>query len=320
MTITNKEDALRVVMRDGRQLKECSPELQADREVVLAAVRESGYALEYASADLRADREFILSAVSQNGDALRYASAVLQSDREVVLAAVRQNGHALRYASAALKNDRAVVLTAVSNDGYALQYASEALRNDREVVLAAVRQCPEVLTSVSKALRSDQSFLKQMVEASPKVIKRVFKKDVPGLLRVIDPQRVLGSKPVLELVTGLMTWVSLSGIVLSKRNSNLESQARFQTVYLYWKEDINHMLLSFLTFEDVLQLLQTDANHYVEAANGRKVPCLLKSVGLFSNQSLEDHISESKLKKTFNQEGKRKIEEAMSANKVRRLG
>jgi len=80
------------------------------------------------------------------------------------------------------------------------------------------------------------------------------------------------------------------------------------------------MLLSFLTFEDVLQLLQTDANHYVEASNGRKVPGVLKSVGLFSNQALEDHISESKLKKTFNQEGKRKIEEAMSANKVRRLG
>jgi hypothetical protein len=148
----------------------------------------------------------------------------------------------------------------------------------------------------------------------------VFEKDVPGLLRVIDPQRVLGSKPVLELLTGLMTWVSLSGIVLSKRNGNLESQARFQTVYLYWKEDVNRILLSFLTFEDVLQLLQTDANHYVEASNGRKVSCLLKSVGLFFNQALEDHISESELEATFSQTGKRKIEEAMGANKVRRLG
>ena len=159
-----------------------------------------------------------------------------------------------------------------------------------------------------------------MIETQPTGISSVFEKDVPGLLRVIDPQRVLGSKPVLELLTGLMTWVSLSGIVLSKRNGNLESQAHFQAVYLYWKEDVNHILLSFLTFEDVLHLLKTDANHYVEASNGRKVPGVLKSLGLFSNQILQEHISESELKKTFNQEGKHKIEEAMSANKVRRLG
>ena len=63
MTITNKADALRVFMKDGWRLKECSAELQSDRDVVLAAVRQTGWALEHANAELRADREVMLSAV-----------------------------------------------------------------------------------------------------------------------------------------------------------------------------------------------------------------------------------------------------------------
>ena len=41
----------------GRALEIASPELRADREVVMAAVRQRGWALNYASPELRADRE-----------------------------------------------------------------------------------------------------------------------------------------------------------------------------------------------------------------------------------------------------------------------
>ena len=68
-------------------LKNASPELQADREVVLAAVRQNGWVLCYASTELRADREVVLAAVQQDGRALEFASPELRADREVVLAA-----------------------------------------------------------------------------------------------------------------------------------------------------------------------------------------------------------------------------------------
>ena len=73
-------------------LRNASPELQADREVVMAAVINNPHALKFASPELHADREFILAAVTNNGEALKYASPELKYDREVGLAANYQIG------------------------------------------------------------------------------------------------------------------------------------------------------------------------------------------------------------------------------------
>ena len=97
--------ALQAVKVDGMALENASPELQADREVVLVAVQQDGEALEHASPELQADREVVLAAVQQDGNALFYTSPELKADREVVLAAVRQNGGALKYASSELRAD-----------------------------------------------------------------------------------------------------------------------------------------------------------------------------------------------------------------------
>ncbi len=47
---------LAAVQHHGRALEYASPELQADREVVLALVQQDGNTLWYASAELRARR------------------------------------------------------------------------------------------------------------------------------------------------------------------------------------------------------------------------------------------------------------------------
>ena len=81
----------------GRALEIASPELRADREVVLAAVEHDGWggrSLGYASPELRADREVVMAAVRQRGLALEYASEALRADSEVVGAAVQQHGPA----------------------------------------------------------------------------------------------------------------------------------------------------------------------------------------------------------------------------------
>ena len=68
-----------------------SPELRADRDIVLAAVKTSGYAMQHASSELRADRVFVLAAVASNGYALRHASPELRADRAVVMGALANN-------------------------------------------------------------------------------------------------------------------------------------------------------------------------------------------------------------------------------------
>ena len=62
-------------------LSQASPEIQADREVVLEIVSTTDYprtALQFASAELQADRAVVLAAVKSNGTALQAASAELQ--------------------------------------------------------------------------------------------------------------------------------------------------------------------------------------------------------------------------------------------------
>ena len=72
------------MQQDGYALRHASPEVRADREVVLAAVQQSGYALRHASLEVRADREVVLAAVQEDGYALEHASPELQQDEELI--------------------------------------------------------------------------------------------------------------------------------------------------------------------------------------------------------------------------------------------
>ena len=106
-----------------------------DREEMLEAVKKDGWALQYASDSIKADREVVLEALKESfGNALEYASDTLKADREVVLEAVRSDGWALENASDSFQEDREVVIEAVrSGGGYTLKFASEELQNDPEL-------------------------------------------------------------------------------------------------------------------------------------------------------------------------------------------
>ena len=131
--ITNKNEILEAVKKNGRALKFASEELRNDKEVVLKAVENDRWALEFASERLRNDKEVVLTAVENDGYALKFASEELKNDKEVVIKAVENYGFALEYASEELRNDKEVVIKAVESRGYALQYASEELQKDEEI-------------------------------------------------------------------------------------------------------------------------------------------------------------------------------------------
>ena len=254
MTITNKEDALRAVQADGMSLADCSPDLQADRDVVLAAV-------------------------SQYGSALAYASAVLKNDREVVLAAVRKHGTVLYYASSELKNDRGVMLAAVSQNGFELLYASEGLRNDREVVLAAVRTNGGVLEHVSAEFKYDREVVLAAVsqlEINPECIKCIQKPRRQQLYDLISPLSIVSfhcgeaaQDKLTGVITGLMTLSYHSPLrALVGSNDRPHSSSN-----LNWIHDVSLKILGYLSVKDIVRLMQTPANVYVKASDGSERPC-----------------------------------------------
>ena len=116
----------------------------AARDAILAKIinanktKEVAKALKEASPSMRANRDVVLAAVVRNGWALEHADDTLKVDRGVVLAAVTQNPYALEFAADTLKADKGVVLVAVAGSGTALEYAADTLKADTDVVLAAV--------------------------------------------------------------------------------------------------------------------------------------------------------------------------------------
>jgi hypothetical protein len=169
---------------DRWALHYASPELRADKKVVLAAVaRETGrisglgvhHVLQYASAELRADKKVVLAAVA-NGDALQYASVDLRADKEVVLAAVTQHGWPLQYASNKLRADKEFMLKVVAQRGDALMYASEKLRADKKFMLAALALESYTLKYASEQLRADKEVMLMAVALDGNALRYASKK------------------------------------------------------------------------------------------------------------------------------------------------
>ena len=137
----DKTVVLAALQRDGRELAYASEDLKNDKEVVLCGVSDYyGARLKHVSAALRGDKEVVLAAVGHHAEGLADASEELRGDRDVVLAAVKTSGEALLHASDELRGDKGIVLAALRcfHPGICFSYASETLRADKEVILAAI--------------------------------------------------------------------------------------------------------------------------------------------------------------------------------------
>ena len=89
MIITDKQEILEIVKKNGLYLQFASPDLQADKEVVLEAVKQNGLALKYADPMLRTGDKFIYRADS---------SDAIQVDGHIIITvALRQNILAITY-------------------------------------------------------------------------------------------------------------------------------------------------------------------------------------------------------------------------------
>ena len=135
---------------DGTVLEFASPELRADKEVVLAACTQDGWALEFAAPELCADKDVVRAACTEFGGALQFAAPELRADKEVVLAACTRHGEALQFASSELQADKEVVEQACAMNYGSLHYAAATLLSDPEILEAAARQ---FLSCVSVRLR-----------------------------------------------------------------------------------------------------------------------------------------------------------------------
>ena len=159
-------------------LQYASPELQANREVVMAAVKSKVSELKYASEKLRGDKNFMLDVLRRShGEALQYASEALRGDVDVVEAALLSDrrcseSSSLRYAAPSLQANKELVTAAVRRNTRAFRHAAPELRRDRLFVGSLIRRAsPDVLRGALDGLRADRELVLQAVRRGGRALE-----------------------------------------------------------------------------------------------------------------------------------------------------
>ena len=62
----NKEEALKIVQKNGSKLKELPDHFKKDKEIVLAAIKDWVLCLQFADKSLKKDKEFVLEVIKKN--------------------------------------------------------------------------------------------------------------------------------------------------------------------------------------------------------------------------------------------------------------
>ena len=160
----DKEVMLKIVSKNSGALSLASPELKADREVVMAAIKNrqscAPTAIRHASKKLRQDRR-IARAVVRHGHgikALKFLPRQLREDYNLVLLAVKSSSEdcnetyeTLSELSEEMVGDATIVLEAVKRRGSNLRFVEDlVLLEDEEIIMAAckndgsaIQYCPK---------------------------------------------------------------------------------------------------------------------------------------------------------------------------------
>jgi len=175
----NKEVVLVAVKNNGDALRFAHDDLKKDHDVVMHACLEKNKAFKHASDELKQDRSFVLKLVSQAGKSLKHAAPELQKDVEILAAAATHQVEALGsdHHTHTMEADefpdwmyenKAAMLGIVSRDGLMLSKAEfKPLSYDRDLVMAAVKQNGHALTYASTLLQADKEVVKTAYLQNP---------------------------------------------------------------------------------------------------------------------------------------------------------
>ena len=207
-------------------LKQLSPELRKDKEVVINALNHELAWPESIDRSLLADKDVALALVAKGGHNLKYVSDALKDDKEVLLTATSKYSNALAYASDRLKADRDVVLFAFSHpifdSGFyevwaprqlLTYFVAPAFKDDKEVLVTAVRNGkigylndPEnpLYVSLPKNWKADRDIAQAALAAGFKILNNIPKEvyaDKEFAIKAIDEWKERNPSASIDFLT-----------------------------------------------------------------------------------------------------------------------
>lgn len=186
----DKDFALKVCKVDGRNLACFSPELRADKDVVLTAANHDYHTIQqcrgrdiapslledkdfvkqlldlrmddvfqFASEEIRADKDIAMQAIDVNPRQYKYMSPELQEDKDLAMQVVELYGGGYEYLPDGIAGDKDVALAAIAVNPNQFQYMPESLRDDEEVVCAAVTARDYLMRHASERIQNNPDLL-----------------------------------------------------------------------------------------------------------------------------------------------------------------
>jgi hypothetical protein len=184
------------VEKIGFLIKEASPELKSDKDIVLKAVKCDGFTFNFVDTKFINDYDVVSETVKTNGyiytqlhssfrkkkeilyPAVNSCPSILQypllspylDDRNVFLQAVQGDGFAIKYGTLKIQNDKEIVIKAIQN-GLDFEKATIEMQNDKEIALEAVKKNYFVCGKLPDKFLSDPDVITMSTKYFPETIK-----------------------------------------------------------------------------------------------------------------------------------------------------
>ena len=167
--ITDKDKAISLLKRSvtGQMLKNFSPELQDDEDIVKEAVNIHGNAIQYASERLRDNIDVATIAVKKNQLSFKFLGPNLKNKKKFILDNLESNissGEIFKYCDESLKKDRSFVIDFIKKNAFGLKYCASEFKLDREIAFLALESNSYSFRYIKKSLRDDVEITQKALE------------------------------------------------------------------------------------------------------------------------------------------------------------
>jgi hypothetical protein len=187
----SKQEALKILKKDGLKLKNLSPELKKDPEVVMTAIKNNGNAFQFTDSFFHDKMEFITTSVQNehfnflesNLNSLKFTIEALKNqklnfdqiqdenlkrNKDVILIASRYDVSILKRIPEEFQNDFLFVKSIVQENGRTILCANENMKNNREILLEALKSDGYCIQFISKRHLMDPEMVLNAIIRNPK--------------------------------------------------------------------------------------------------------------------------------------------------------
>lgn len=285
-----------------------------DKESIIKILKKDGMNLKYMTLEDRADYKFVIVAVSLNGSAIQYASEELQKDEHVMYEAVKSEPfsilliktppkHIIRLAlnlkpllyfkmGEVTRNDKELIKIILNKDGLMIEYIDEKYHIDFDIVRTAVSQNWKALKYIkNKEIRNNHIIIRIALMQNGLALKYLSEENKGNIK--IATQAVMSNGLALEYVNKLILdkydMCNSFDIALLAITQNIKATKFLSYDILNCKEEImpyiktNGMILEYIS-ED----LKADYDIVLSAVseNGASIQ--------FANENLKNNIEIAK--------------------------